>query len=203
MESQNQNPKKLTPDMAGYRPDKEWWPDLTEYRKAMLLHNISFKEIHELLKEYATLTTTKRKIICDFFYTSLPDNPQWIYLEFPTLESIPHYQSFWNYQDLLIWLSQKSDREFCLAIPKTPNMPLFLSTRDTQNPYGDSCVGVYASRDFYFYIPGNLFEWGPVPTSDFPLVTYLKESFSFDTLWIPKVSQCRWERTEITLSFSE
>lgn len=47
--------EKLTPDMAGYRPAQEWWPDLTAYRKAMLLHNITFDEIDTLLKEYAEI----------------------------------------------------------------------------------------------------------------------------------------------------
>ena len=83
------NSKKLTPDMAGYRPEPEWWPDLTEYRKGMLLHNISFEDIDALLKEYAAICSDKKQVICDFGYTSLPDDPAWIYLEFPNFQRIP------------------------------------------------------------------------------------------------------------------
>ena len=195
--------EKLTPDMAGYRPEPEWWPDLTEYRKGMLLHNISFEDIDALLKEYATIWSDKKQVVCDFCYTSLPDDPTWIYLEFPNFEGIPHYKNLWNYQDLLIWFSQKADREFCLAIPRNQFQPLFLSMMDKQNPRGDSCVGIYADRDFYFEVPGDLFEWGPVPTSAFNYAGFLKDTFQFDTQWIPKVAHCEWKKTRVTLTFSE
>lgn len=195
--------KKPTPDMAGYRPAKEWWPDLTAYRKAILLHNITFDEIDTLLKEYAQICSDKKQIICNFFYTSIPDDTSWVYLEFPNFENVPHYLNFWNYQDLMIWFSQKADRKFCLAIPQDQNQPLFLSTMDRQNPFGDSCIGIYADRDFYFEVPGNIFEWGPVPTSAFNFVEFLKETFQFDTQWIPKVSQCEWKNTQITLTVPE
>lgn len=192
--------KKLTPDMAGYRPEREWWPDLTEYRKGIFLHNITYDDIDRLLKEYADIWLNKKQIVCDFFYTSFPDDAAWIYLEFPNFENVPHYLNFWNYQDLMIWLSQKTDKEFCLAVPKKQNLPLFLSTMDKQNPYGDSCVGIYADRDFYFNIPGNIFEWGPVPASPFNYVGFLKENFQFDTQWIPKITQCEWKKTKITIT---
>lgn len=52
--------KKLTPDMAGYRPEREWWPDLTEYRKGIFLHNITFDDIDGLLKEYADIWMDKK-----------------------------------------------------------------------------------------------------------------------------------------------
>lgn len=195
--------EKRTPDMPGYRPDREWWPDLTDYRKAVLLHNISFQEVDTLLKEYAVICSGGKQITCDFFYTSLPDDKEWLYLEFPNFEEAPHYLNFWHYQNLLVWLSQKADKEFCIAIPKNQYQPLFLSTMDKNTPHGDSCVGIYADRDFYFGIPGNLFEWGPVPTSAFDVAGFLKGTFQFSTQWIPKIVRCKWEKTQITLAISE
>lgn len=195
--------KKLTPDMAGYRPAQKWWPDLTAYRKAMLLHNISFDEIDTLLNGYAQICSDKKQITCGFFYKSIPDDPSWVYLEFPNFEQAPHYLNLWHYQNLLVWFSQKTDREFCLAIPQNQNNPLFLSTVDRQNPRGDSCVGIYADRDFYFEIPGKIFEWGPMPTSAFNLMGFLQGTFQFDTRWIPKVSQGEWKKTQITLAVPE
>ncbi len=196
--------EKITPDMAGYRPEKGWWPDLTEYRKAMLLHNITFAELDTLLKEYGTISSgDKKQIVCDFFYTSIPDDNSWVYLEFPNFENVPHYLNLWHYQNLLIWLTEKTDKEFCLAIPKNQNCPLFLSTVDRKNPRGDSCAGIYADRDFYFEIPGNIFEWGPVPSSAFNYVAFLDGAFQFDTQWIPKVSRCGWSKTQVTLTVPE
>ncbi len=195
--------KKPTLDMAGHRPDKEWWPDLTAYRKAILSHNITFDEMDALLKEYGEIWSGKETMVCDFFYTALPDDTSWIYLEFPNFKNVPHYLNLWHYQNLLIWLTQKTDKEFCLAIPQDQYQPLFLSTMDRKNSFGDSCVGIYADRDFYFEVPGNMFEWGPVPTSAFNFTGFLKGTFQFDTLWIPKVSQCKWEKTQITLTVSE
>ncbi len=193
--------KKRSPEMeAGYRPEPEWWPDLTQYRKAMLLHNITFEEIDTMLREYVEISSNEISIECDFLYTCLPDDTSWVYLEFPDFEGGPHYVNFWDYQNILDWLSQKSDKEFCLAIPKDQKNPIFFSMVDRENPRRDSCVGIYADRDFYFEIPGNLFEWGPVPTSPFDLAAYLKRTFSFDTQWIPKVSQCEWSKTQVTLS---
>ncbi len=194
---------KLTPDMAGYRPEPAWWPDLTAYRKAVFLHNISFGDLDALLKEYAAIFSDKKRIVCDFYYTALPDDRTWTYLEFPNFENVPHYVNFRHYQNLLIWLSQKADREFCLAIPENQKYPLFLSTMDKKNPYGDSCMGIYADRDFYFEVPGDVFEWGPVPTSAFNYVAFLNQSYQFDTSWILKVSQCKWEKTQVTLTVSE
>lgn len=188
--------------MAGYRPEREWWPDLTAYRKAILLHNISFREVDTLLKKYADLCSDKKQVVCDFFYASLPGDTTWVYLEFPNFQETPHYLNFWHYQNLLIWLSQKSDKEFCIAIPENQKSPLFLSMMDKKNPYGDSCVGIYADRDFYFEVPGNIFEWGPVSASSFDLVGFLKGRFQFDTQWIPEIVQCKWEKTQITLTIA-
>ena len=195
--------KKFKKEKSIIRPMQEWWPDLTAYRKAMLLHNITFDEIDMLLKEYAEISSDKKSIVCDFFYTCLPDDKSWVYLEFPNFENVPHYLNFWNYQNILDWLSQKTDKEFCLAIPKDQNNPLFLSTIDRENPRRDSCIGIYADRDFYFEIPGNIFEWGPIPTSPFNFVEFLKETFQFDTQWIPRTAHCKWQRTQITLTVPE
>lgn len=200
---EEKNDKMLTPNMAGYRLDRGWRPDLTAYRKAMLLHHVSFQEVDTLLKKYAALYSGEKQLACDFFYTSLPGDTAWLYLEFPNFENCPHSLNFWHYQNLLIWLSQKSDKEFCLAIPKNQNSPLFLSTVDRKNPYGDSCVGIYADRDFYFEVPGDVFEWGPVPNAAFNFMGFLKGAFQFDTRWIPKTVQCKWERTQITIALSE
>ncbi|MDE6984657.1 MAG: hypothetical protein K2O99_09025 [Lachnospiraceae bacterium] len=195
------NDKKLTPDMAGYRPDPQWWPDLTAYRKAILLHRITFDEIDALLKEYAQICADKNKVACDFCYTALPDDKDWIYVEFPTFENVPHYLSLWNYQNLMVWFSQKADRQFCLAVPMTFRQSLFLSIMDQKNPHGDSCMGIYEDRDFYFEIPGDVFEWGPVPTTPFNYRGFLKEAFAFDTQWIPKVDHCPWKKTQVVLNF--
>ncbi len=203
MRNKNENNQNLTPDMAGYRPSREWWPDLTDYRKAMLLHHISYDEIDALLKEYAEINSDNKAIVCEFLYTCLPDEPSWVYVEFPNFDNAPHYLNLWNYQNLLVWMSQKADQGFCLAIPRDQRKPLFLSIMDGKNPHGDSCVGIYADRDFYFEIPGDIFEWGPVPTSAFNYVGFLKETFQFDTQWIPGVSKCEWRKTQITLTVPE
>jgi len=145
---------------SGNKYDHERWPDLTAYRKAIFLHGTTFAAIEDLLKKYAEIWADKRKIECSFAYALLPDNKEWIYLSFPNFEGIPHYENFWNYQNLMIWLSQKADREFCLAIPESQYQPLFLSIIDKKNTRGDSCCGIYADRDFYFQVSGNIFEWG-------------------------------------------
>ena len=197
------NSKKIESDEAGNRSDCEWCPDLTAYRKVIFLHNITFDEIDTLLKKYADIWSDKRKIVCDFEYTFLPDDKNWIYLSFPNFKDVAHYQNFWNYLNLMIWLSQKTDKEFCLAIPEVQHQPLFLSTIDKMNPRGDSCNGIYADRDFYFQVPGSVFEWGPIPTSAFDFVGFLKNVYQFDTQWIPKVVHCKWQSTQITLTVPE
>lgn len=178
------------------------FPDLTDYRKAILLHNISFEDIKNLLEEYSNINSDKIKLTCDFFYTAIPDDESWVYLEFPNFDGIKPYTNFWCYEDLLIWLSAKSDKEFCLAIPRDQYAPLFLSTVDRQNPYGDSCMGIFAERDFYFNIPGNNFEWGPIPSAPFNIMGFLMGNFGFDTRWIPNVTKCKWEKTTVTMTFS-
>lgn len=70
------------------------FPDLTDYRKAILLHNISFADIKELLEEYANINSDKVKLVCDFFYTTMPDDESWVYLEFPNFEGIKAYTNF-------------------------------------------------------------------------------------------------------------
>lgn len=185
----------------GKRNSENFTPDLTAYRKAMLLHGITFDEIDALLKEYAELTADPKQVDCEFFYTSLPDDPSWVYAEFPNFEQVSYELTFWHYQNLLIWFSQKSDKEFCLAIPKDQSQPLFLSIMNRENQFGDSCIGIYADRDFCYTVPAESFEWGPVPTSPFNFAAFLQGRFQFDTRWIPKVSQCRWHSTKITLTF--
>lgn len=180
--------------------DESLAPDLTAYRKAILLHNVTLIQLDTLIKEYGTLWKDKKEIACDFRYTALPDDPAWIYLEFPNFDGVPHGLNFWNYQNLMIWITQKSDKEFCLAIPFNQSEPLFLSTLDQNNPYGDSCVGIYADRDFYFNVPENLFEWGPVPDAPFDYTGFLSRAYQFDTQWIPKIAQSQWKKTQIILT---
>lgn len=57
-----------------------------------------------------------------------------------------------------------------------------------------------ATSDMAGYRPDR--EWWPVPTSAFDYMVFLRDTFQFDTRWIPKVSQCKWERTRITLTYS-
>lgn len=196
---------KLTPDMAGYRPSKDWWPDLTDYRKGILLHNISLENVKKLLVEYASISKDKKEVVCEFYYAFLPGSTEWVYLELPNFKDVPHYCNFWTYQNIMIWLSDKSDREFCLAIPKNQRLPLFFSMMDKENPYGDSTIGIYASRSFGFSVPEEILEWGevPGPGQAFDYQGYLKEKFDFDTRQLADIVQCKWEKVELTLSFGE
>lgn len=201
--STKKDEKPLTPDMAGYRPSKDWWPDLTDYKKAILLHNISLEDVKKLLQEYASLYKDKKEAVGEFYYAFLPDSTEWVYLEFPTFKDIAHYNNFDTYQNIMIWLSDKSDKEFCLAIPKTQRLPLFFSMIDKENPWGDSTVGVYASRDFYFSVSQQVLEWGEVPTQDFDYRGYIKKVFGFNTDLLANINQCKWEKSELTLTFEE
>lgn len=193
--------KQSTSDMAGYRTEQEWWPDLTAYQKTMLLHNITCAEVEALLSEYAEIYSDEKQVVCDFYYTPLPADTSWVYLVFPNFENTPHHVNFWSYQNLLIWFSQKTDKEFCLAIPRRDqNQPLFLSTMDRENPNGDSCIGIYADRSFHFAIPENILEWGPVPTSAYDYEGFLKDSFQFDIKWVYEINPRELKKTRITLS---
>lgn len=194
---------ELTPDMAGYRPPKDWWPDLTAYKKALLLHNISLDDIKTLLVEYASITNDAKKVICEFNYLLLPGSDGWVYLEFPDAKDVPHYRNFWSYQNLMIWLSQKSDREFCFAVPASPAFPLFVSMRDVKNPCGDSTMGIYGGRDFYFTVPGEVLEWGPVPETGFDYAGSIKSLFGFDLQLLSGEENRIWEKTVVTFSFPE
>ena len=185
----------------GKQGSEKFTPDLTAYRKVILLHNITFDEIDALLKEYAELSSDPKPAVCEFLYTTLPDDPSWAYLELPDFPGISYHLIFWHYLNLLVWFGQKSDKGFCLAIPKDQTKPLFLSIMDKENPFGDSCIGIYADRDFYFEIPSETFKWGPAPTAPFDFMAFLKGTFYFDTRWIPKISQCKWHSTQVTLTF--
>lgn len=196
-------PKKLTPDMAGYRPSKDWWPDLTAYKRAIILQHISLTDVRALLEQYAAIALNPKTVPLSFSYATFPTQPDWVYLEYPYVSEMPHYRNFWHYQNLTLWLSQKAEQEFCLAIPQTPSAPLFLSKRDTQNPAGDSMAGIYADRDFYFIIPEEIFEWDTVPTSAFPYTSYLKEVYDFDTQLLLTIQQCTLQQSTILLTYAE
>ena len=201
--NQNKELGQLTPDMAGYRPAREWWPDLTNHRKIMLLHGITTEQIDKLLKEYADICCDVKKVPAAFYYAHLPEHPEWVCVEFPNFEKIHHAQNFETYQNLLLWVSDQSDREFCLALPEQQNGPLFFSTVDRKNPYRDSTVGIYADRDFYFTVPGGIFEWGPVPERGFPYAGYMQSVLGFDTKLLAETGRCAWEKTEVVLNFGE
>lgn len=182
--------EQSTPDMAGGGTEQKKWPDLTACQKAILLHNITCAEVDALLSEYAEIYSDKKQIVCDFYCTPLPADTSWVYLVFSGFEYAPHQVSFWNYQNLMIWFSQKTDKEFCLAIPRNQKQPIFLSTMDRENPCGDSCTGIYAGRSFRFGIPENILEWESVPTSAYDYGGFLKDRFQFDIKWIYEINQC-------------
>lgn len=195
--------KKSAPNMTGYGPGPDGCPDLTACQKMILLHNITCAEVDAFLREYAEIYSDEKQMKCDFYYTPLSEDALWIYLVFPNFQNIPHHVNFWNYQNLLIWFSQKTDKEFCLAIPRNQNKLLFLSTTDRENPNGDSCIGIYADRFFRFAIPENILEWGPVPASAYDYEGFLKDRFQFEMKWIFEIPRCEWEKTQITIGISE
>lgn len=192
---------EVTPEFKK-NTDESQCPDLTEYKRAILLHNISLDDVTALIEEYSTIAAGQRMIMHEFHYAILPESTGWIYLEYTYSAEVPHYMEFYHYQNLTIWLSQKSDKEFCLAIPLNQYAPLFLSVRDTKNPYGDSMAGIYADRDFYFTIPSETFEWGPIPDSKFDYAGYLKTAYGFNTILLPNIKHCRWSECKVYLPFS-
>ena len=172
-------------------------PDLTEYQKLLLLKGATYAEISALLKEYAGIWRGEQKAVCSISCTALPE--KWVCLTVSGLEQLPPELSLWHYQNLLLWLSQKSQEEFCLALPHAPQQPLFFSRKDRRNYAGDSCVGIYADRNFYFEVPGSRIEWGPLPAAGFDYNGFLAHAIGFHIQWLAQAERPEEEKIPLVL----
>lgn len=178
-------------------------PNLTLYKKSIILHNIPLDIVKEQIKEYAGLYEDSVKKEYNFHMTTLPGNSEWVYVEFPYAEGITHYNNFWHYQNLMLWLSMKADMQFCLAFPDSQDSSLFLSQMDTSNSFGDTVIGIFEDRDFSFCVPGSIFKWISLPQTGFNGQEYLDKVFGFDMQLLSGLEECKWEDYKVILAFEE
>ena len=181
--------------------DKKFIPDLTDYKRAILLYNTTIDAIKEDIKKYADICGGAIKAECKFYMAHIPGDDKWIYLEFPYTDGVAGHWNFYNYQNLMLWLEDVS-KKFCLAIPRNQKNPIFFSVADTKNTWGDSVMGIFKNRDFYFTVPGEKFTWQSGP-EEFDFHGYIKDMFGFDTKLLPDIVNYPWEELVVTLYFDD
>jgi len=179
---------------------KKWWPDLSRFHKYILIKNITLEDVEELLEEYGELAFGEKNLY-HFRYAAVPDGKDWIVVEYPDAVKQPQYRNFWGYHDIAIWLGQRAEMEFCVAVPKSGEMKdMFFSMLDSQNPYEDFRMGVYQNQRFYMVPSDETFEWKHSSLGVSDVEIYLQENYGFEMLWLFGGKKYGWKDFEVMIA---
>ena len=162
---------------------REQCPDVTRHKKLICIYGVSRLQAEEKMQEYFEICTDSRKEHYSVKTQTLAMNSRWLCMELIADTSIGSNELFQEYENILLWLSDLSQRLFLLAIPRANDEILF-STVDTQNPAGDSCRGVYASREYYFSVPEEKLEWFAPKEGQFDYFGFIQYTFGFEVEWL-------------------
>ncbi|MGI6721164.1 MAG: hypothetical protein ACOX4I_01195 [Anaerovoracaceae bacterium] len=171
-------------------------PDLSNYKKAILVHGVALDAVKEMLRKYTYTKLADARCFHKFSYTTAPEAEGWVYLRYAYSPEMPHYYDFYFYQELMVWLSRGADRAFCLAASREKPRHVFLSMR-ASHFLQLSTVGMFDERPFR-YIGDDLFDLGKRGIEGFDVEEYLKMSFGFELRHLPHRGQ-EWQLSEIAL----
>ena len=153
------------------------FPDLSNYRIYLFLKGGDLDEVKAQMDEYHELYTTETAFSTQLF--KLGDTP-WTYIVFTLLPNVAEISPIWDYLNILLWMSDKTEIAFAYAYSiQAGELPL-LANRDYDNQSGDSCIGIANGKHFRAAIPEQEVAWGQSVSKQFDNSEYLRENYGVD-----------------------
>ena len=153
------------------------FPDLTNYRIYIFLKNDRVSEVKAHLDEYHELYITETDFSTGLY--NLGDT-QWTYVVLTLLPGVAEISPFWDYLNILLWMSDKAEISFAYAFSKQKGELPVIAVRDEKNQYGDSCKGIASGKYFSAAIPEQAVTWEQSVSKKFDYEEYLRKCYGVD-----------------------
>lgn len=153
------------------------FPDLSDYRIYLFLKGGELNKVKAQMDEYHELYTTEAAFSTQLF--KLGDT-SWTYIVFTLLPNVAEISPIWDYLNILLWMSDKTEVSFAYAYSMQAGKLPLLANRDYDNPFGDSCIGIANGKHFRAAIPEQEVVWEQRVSKQFDYSGYLRENYGVD-----------------------
>lgn len=147
------------------------FPDLRKYVTRIYMRDITIPEIESLLREYGELYTDESGSIIT--KTDNVTGTFWNYIEFSQKTGRPGNALFWDYLNILLWMTQRTGCLFGYAVSGKNNLQPVIVFPNASDSLGETCVGVMYKSHFNFAVPDHTVTWGNNVAVDFDPKKYI------------------------------
>jgi len=179
-------------------------PSLNFYSKRIYLENTSMPQVKRAMEEYDELYTDEVPFVVEYGEAV---GTTWTFLVFRAKPKCDENVLWWEFLNVLLWLTETTHTLFAFAQPAASEDPLTRVAADASlsaanginlrklphpkrsliflepeldNASGDTCKGILHGYRFRFHVPERKIEWISEESSDFDYVRHIRDLFSFD-----------------------
>lgn len=154
------------------------FPDLRKYTTRIYMRDITIPEIESLLREYGELYTDESGSIIT--KTDNVSGTFWNYIEFSQKTGRAGNALFWDYLNILLWMTQRTNCLFGYAVSSKKNLMPVITFPKADDSLGETCVGVMYKSYFKFVVPDHTVTWGNNVAVDFDPEKYISSVVNED-----------------------
>ena len=155
------------------------FPNLKDYKSYIFTKNVSSNVIQKSMEEYYELYSDPDAYELNYVIKEIKGTT-WIRIDFTLRNQTPKYTPFWEYLNALIWLSDSAKTLFAYAYSPLSNNHPAIAWFDTNNPAGDSVLGIMNRHYFNACLPEEKIVWNDEIPSSFDYLNYLEKTFGFN-----------------------
>lgn len=172
--------------------------NLNDYKKAMFIYGKTEEELIKQVKEYEELSGGSKKATIKLKYFTI--DKDWIYVDFVYAPDFDE-MNFWHYQNLLLWLADGKDDNFCFAYKEFKIYEdAFYSRANVEDEMGASVTGIFKGAEFLYEVPGFYLDWwsdeGDCNLDSDTLYRYR----DIDESLLENIEESKWNEIEIVVS---
>lgn len=162
------------------------FPNLKDYRSFIFTKKVSYPDLKAHLDEYYELYSDPTSYELNYAVKEIKGT-KWIRIEFTLKNQTPEFTPFWEYLNALIWISDKTDTLFAYAFSNVKNNHPVIAKFNTNNPAGDSVLGIMNGRYFEACLPEEKIVWKEVLPPGLDYERYLETNFGFDRRYLSDI----------------
>lgn len=155
------------------------FPDLHNYRARIYMRDTTIDQASDLYREYGEIYTDNETIKNAASFQYIPGTT-WVILDFTPGKECKVVPLFWDYINLVMWMTQRSGSIFAYAVSDKKKYQPIIAFPDRNDPNGETCYGVMYKSDFRFNMPEHQVSWGPDVTADFDVAGYISREIGED-----------------------
>lgn len=163
-------------------------PDISKYHVGIVMKNVNVNDMIRSLNEYSELYAGDEVTEHDLWYDRVGDN--WIYLCISDSKG-----DFNNFQNMILWLSEKAGVIFGYAYSDKKGIFPIVSFPNTESEFGDSCIGIMDHKNYFYEVPGAKLELR-TPSGE-ECDKFILKKFGFDVAGLMKLTKNKTQTIKV------